>query len=105
MAKIPQYSIIISERTQKMLGAHIGFLAKVSAIAAREMRTEMMKAIRSLAIMPERFLFLEAEYLPPNKYHKMCVENRYLILYQIKDQKVYIDYIVDCRQDYGWLIK
>ncbi|MEL7622369.1 MAG: type II toxin-antitoxin system RelE/ParE family toxin [Clostridiales bacterium] len=105
MAKIPQYSIIISERTQKMLGAHIGFLAKVSAIAAREMRAEMMKAIRSLAIMPERFPFLEAEHLPPNKYHKMCVENRYLILYQIKDQKVYIDYIVDCRQDYGWLIK
>ena len=40
-----------------------------------------------------------------NKYHKMFVEKWYLILYQIKDQIVYVDYIVDCRQDYRWLVR
>lgn len=48
---------------------------------------------------------MNAEFIPLNKYHKMFVEKRYLILYQIKDRKVYVDYIVDCRQDYGWLIR
>jgi len=33
------------------------------------------------------------------------VGKRYLILYQIKGQMVYVDYIVDCRQDYEWLIR
>ena len=63
-----------------------------------------MNAIRSLSIMPERFPFLTAEFIPLNKYHKMFVEKYYLILYQIKDQTVFVDYIVDCRQDYGWLV-
>jgi hypothetical protein len=62
-----------------------------------------MDAIRSLAIMPERFPFLTAEFIPLNKYHKMFVKKYYLVLYQIKDQTVYVDYIADCRQDYGWL--
>lgn len=64
-----------------------------------------MDAIRSLSTMPERFSFLNAEFIPLNKYHKMFVEKWYLILYQIKDQKVYVDYIIDCRQDYGWLVR
>jgi hypothetical protein len=36
---------------------------------------------------------------------EIFIEKWYLILYQIKDQTVYVDYIVDCRQDYGWLVK
>ena len=42
--------------------------------------------------------------MPANKYHKMFVANWYLILYQIQDDTVFIDYILDCRQDYSWLI-
>lgn len=55
--------------------------------------------------MPQRFPFLNAEFIPPNKYHRMFVEKYYLVLYQIKDQTVYAEYIADCRQDYGWLLR
>ncbi len=37
-------------------------------------KNELMDAIRSLHQMPERFPFLEAEFIPPNKYHKMFAE-------------------------------
>lgn len=30
-------------------------------------------------------------------------QNWYLVLYQIRDDTVYIDYILDCRKDYNWL--
>lgn len=43
-------------------------------------------------------------YIMPNKYHKMFVEKRYLVLYQIQDDVVYVDYILDCRKNYSWLI-
>lgn len=105
MGKTQRFSIIVSERAQQMLGVHVRFLANVSIPAARKTKSELLKGIRSLADLPERFPFLEEEFLPPNKYHKMYIENWYLILYQIKDQTVYVDYIIDCRQDYGWLIK
>lgn len=105
MEKKPQYKVIVSDRARQMLVGHVRFLAQKSPIAARKIKNDLMDAIRSLYQMPELFPFLEAEFIPPNKYHKMFVEKWYLILYQIKDQTVYVDYIVDCRQNYGWLVK
>ena len=105
MEKIPQYKVIVSDRSRQMLASHVRFLAQKNPSAARKLKNKLMNALRSLYQMPERFPFLEAEFFPPNKYHKMFVEKQYLILYQIKDQTVYVDYIVDCRQDYGWLVR
>ena len=105
MENKPTYKVIISERARQMLASHIRFLAQKSPAAARKIKNDLMSAIRSLQQMPERFPFLMAEFIPPNKYHKMFVEKRYLILYQIKTQTVYVDYIVDCRQDYQWLVR
>jgi len=100
-----QYKVVVSERTRQMLAGHIRFLAQKSPNAARKLKNDLLSAIRSLSQMPERCPFMSHELIPPNKYHKMLVEKRYLILYQIKDQTVFIDYIVDCRQDYGWLVQ
>ena len=33
----------------------------------------------------------------------MIVRRRYMLLYQIKDLNVYVDYVLDCRRDYQWL--
>jgi len=100
-----QYKVVVSERTRQMLAGHIRFLAQKSPNAARKLKNDLLNAIRSLSQMPERCPFLSHELLPLNKYHKMFVEKRYLILYQIKDQTAFVDYIVDCRQDYGWLVQ
>jgi plasmid stabilization system protein ParE len=105
MEKKIQYKVIVSDRARQMLAGHVHFLAQKSPAAALKAKDNLMNAIRSLSIMPERFPFLTAEFIPLNKYHKMFVEKWYLILYQIKDQTVYVDYIVDCRQDYGWLAR
>ncbi|MCD8078716.1 MAG: type II toxin-antitoxin system RelE/ParE family toxin [Lachnospiraceae bacterium] len=87
-----------------MLGTHIRFMAQVNKKAAAAKKKEIMSAMRSLSQMPQRFPFFKGMYIPPNKYHKMFVEKWYLILYQIKDETVYVDYILDCRKDYDWLI-
>ncbi|MDR1192642.1 MAG: type II toxin-antitoxin system RelE/ParE family toxin [Peptococcaceae bacterium] len=100
-----RYKVIVSDRAKTMLGAHVKFIARVSPSAARDTKAKLLAAIRSLSDMPERFPFLDEEAVPRGKYHKMFVEQWYLLLYQIKDQTVYVDYIADCRQDYGWLIR
>lgn len=105
MEKMPQYKVIVSDRARQMLATHVRFMAQKSPSAARKVKNELMDAIRSLYQMPERFPFLETEFIPPNKYLKMFVEKWYLILYQVKNHTVYVDYIVDCRQDYGWLVR
>lgn len=105
MENRPQYKVLVSDRAHQMLASHIRFLAQKNPAAARQTKKDLMDAIRSLHQMPERFPFLKAEFIPPNKYHKMFVEKRYLVIYQIRNQTVYVDYIMDCRQDYDWLLR
>lgn len=99
-----KYKVIVSDRAKRMLGTHIRFMAQVNKDAAKAKKQELMEAMRSLERMPQRFPFFEEAYIPPNKYHKMFIEKWYLILYQIQDDTVYVEYIVECRKDYNWLI-
>ena len=100
-----KYKVIISDRSKEMLGMHIRFLAQISKTAATKLKSRLVEEIRSLQDMPQRYPFFNENYIPANKYHKLYVENWYLVLYQIKDDTVYVDWSVDCRQDYQWLLK
>ncbi|MEW6065492.1 plasmid stabilization protein [Desulforamulus profundi] len=99
-----RYHVIISERAGEMLVQHARFLAQVSTQAADKLRIDVVEAAKSLQEFPERGSWLADPVLPASKYRKLLVDKRYLLIYQIKDDTVYIDYMVDCRQDYVWLI-
>ena len=99
-----KYIVIVSDRAKEMLGVHIRFLAQINKSAAIELKNRLVMEMRSLEEMPQRYPFFNEPYLPANKYHKIFVKNNYLVLYQIKDNTVFVDWIVDCRQDYQWLL-
>lgn len=105
MTENKRYRVIVSDRAKRMLGTHIRFMAQVNKEAATAKKKEIMTAMRSLCQMPQRFPFFEEPYIIPNKYHKMFIEKWYLVLYQIQDDTVYVEYILDCRKDYSWLIR
>lgn len=99
-----KYRVIVSERATQMLVSHVVFLAQVSPEAAERLTTEFEKAANSLELMPQRCPWLTGEYIPRNAYRFILFEKRYMIIFQIVDDIVYADYVVDCRQDYSWLI-
>ena len=99
-----KYTVIISDRAKEMLGLHLRFLAQMNKPAAAKLKSRLIEEIRSLQEMPHRYPFFNESYIPPNKYHKLYIENWYLVLYQIRDNTVYVDWILDCRQDYQWLL-
>lgn len=105
MTENKEYKVVVSDRAKRMLGIHIRFMAQVNKKAAAAKKKEIMSALHSLSQMPQRFPFFDELYITPNKYHKMFVEKWYLVLYQIQDDMVYVDYIIDCRKDYSWLIR
>ena len=105
MAEIKHYQVIVSNKAKRMLAAHIRFLAQVSPKAAAAKKQEIMAALRSLEQMPQRFPFFNEPYIMPNKYHKLFIKKWYLVLYQIQDERVYVDYVLDCRGDYSWLLR
>lgn len=100
-----KYRVIVSERAAQMHVSHVAFLSQqVSPEAAERMTVEFEKAANSLQLMPQRCPWLTGEYIPRNAYRFILFEKRYMIIFQIVDDIVYADYVVDCRQDYSWLI-
>ena len=88
-----------------MLDKQIEYLAQISSDAAVKLKNAFLNEIRSLETMPLRYPLLQSEYIQSGKYRKMLVERRYLVIYQMKENTVYVDFIVDCRSNYGWLFK
>lgn len=105
MSKHTEYNVIVSDRAKRLVGKHALFLSQANPNAAAELKTKLVEAAASLASMPKCCPFFNEVYMPINKYHKLIVEKNYIILYQIKDYTVYVEYILDCRQDYQWLIR
>ena len=99
-----RFEVIISERAGEMLVRHVRFLAQVSPQAGDRFRQDIVTSIESLHYFPERGSWLSDPLLPANKYRKLQVSKRYLVVYQIKDSTVFIEYVIDCRQDYSWLL-
>ncbi|MGE4273509.1 MAG: type II toxin-antitoxin system RelE/ParE family toxin [Desulfitobacterium sp.] len=99
-----RYIVVISDEAAQMLVSHARFLAQVSEHAAmRLIQTFEVKA-KSLEQFPERNSWLVDPLIPSGKFRKLLLEKRYLLVYQIKGNTVYIDAVVDTRQDYGWLL-
>jgi len=104
MSDIVEYEVIVSDAAYAMLDGHVVFLARVSSQAAVNLMDEILGDIESLSQFPERFPIFDNEFIPDGRYRKMLSAKRYLILYEIDLKTVYVDYIIDCRQDFEWLV-
>ena len=99
------YSVVVSERAAQMLVSHASFLANVNVEAANRLTSEFVETANSLRNMPQRHPWLRGDYIPRNTYRFALFEKRYMLVFQIVDDIVYVDYVVDCRQDYRWLLQ
>ncbi|WP_027631036.1 type II toxin-antitoxin system RelE/ParE family toxin [Ruminiclostridium cellobioparum] len=98
------YRVIISDEATQMLVSHARFLAQVSESAALRLIEVFQEKTQSLEVFPERNPWLSDPLIPSGKYRKLLIEKRYLLIYKISGSTVYIDAVVDTRQDYGWLL-
>ena len=99
-----KYPVIVSDPARRMIERHYRFLLQTTPQGAEKMKTALLTSLKSLAELPERHPFLQSPYLPRNKYRKMVVEQRYLVLYQIHEDNVFVDLVIDGREDYQWLL-
>ncbi|MCL2512283.1 MAG: type II toxin-antitoxin system RelE/ParE family toxin [Oscillospiraceae bacterium] len=97
-----KYAVILARRADNMLIAHIDFLAQVSPSAARNLYADFNKSMILLSKNPFRQPFadeLDATGIPANTYRKKIFYNGYKALYIIENTTVYVDAIIDCRQE------
>ena len=98
------YKVVISDEAAQMLVSHARYRAQVSETAAQQLIAEFNAKVKSLEQFPERNPWLSDPLVPAGKYRKLLMAKRYLLIYQLKEDNVYADAVVDCRQDYGWLL-
>jgi hypothetical protein len=84
----------IREMLTETLGYRVGF----------KLIEDFKISAKSLERFPDYNPWISDSAMPVNKYRKLLFSNRYLLIYQIKQSIVCVDYIVDCRQDYRWLL-
>ncbi len=98
------YTVKITETSWEMLIDHARFLANVSVPAANRLIDTFIEMTGDLAFMPERNPWLEHDAIPFQRYRKVLFEKHYMTLYELQGSIVYIKAVVDCRQDYAWLL-
>ncbi len=99
-----KYNVILSDKAASMLINHVRFLAKVSAETAKKLHRDIIAEIKVLELMSESYPWISYGEIAANKYRKKLAAKRYLLIYQICGSTVYVDYVLDCRQDYKWLL-
>ena len=98
------YTLQITETAWEMLITHARFLANVSIPAANRLIETFVEITDSLAAMPERNPWLEHDAIPFQKYRRLLFAKHYMALYQIQENTIYVTAVIDCRQEYTWLL-
>lgn len=95
-----RYQVIVSPPAARMMVFHADFLAGASIEAAEKLLAEFQKTADSLSELPERGRRLAEEYIPFHKYRCFVFHKWYLLICQVIDNTVYVDYVIDGRQDH-----
>ena len=93
-----EYTVIIDPAVNDRMYDHFEFLARVSESAAERVLDDLVKDMYSLERLPYRNPVFNRPYLKSGKYRYMVSCERYLIVYQIVDNTIFIDDIQDSRQ-------
>jgi len=97
-----KYNVILAERADTMLLLHTEFLAQASPAAARRLISEFKKVKQRLNKDPLQFPFADELDVPgiANKTYRKCFfYGRYKAIFLVEDNDVFIDAIIDCRQE------
>ena len=97
------FQVIVSKRAAQQLVEQAAFVAQLEERLARQMVVDFRKAAYSLQSFPYRNPILRSDFFVTKKYRKMLFGKWYLLIYQIKGERVFVEYVIDGRQDYQWL--
>jgi plasmid stabilization system protein ParE len=99
------YDVRVTETAWEQLREHTRFLSGVSERAAARFVDEFIEKTGSLAQMPERCPWLNHDLLPFQKYRKLFFGKYHMALFEVHGKNVYVTAVIDCRQDFAWLLQ
>ena len=99
MSNTSKYHVLVSEKARDMLFEHARFLSQVSVQAAERLFDQFEDRVSSLEAMPERCAYYDNPFVLSRQYRKLPLGKYLLILFQVTDNTVYIELIIDGRAE------
>ena len=99
------FQVIVSKRAAQQLVEQAAFVARIEERLAHQLVADFRKAAASLQSFPYRNPIQRTDFFVTEKYRKMLFGKCYLLIYQIKGERVFVEYVIDGRQDYQWLLR
>ena len=90
--------VIVDPAVNDRMYDHFEFLAKVNEFAAERLLDQLADDMQSLEHLPYRNPVFNKPYLKSGKYRYMVSCEKYLIVYQVVGDTVFIDDVQDSRQ-------
>lgn len=95
-----KYLVKTSETVYFQINDSMSFLARVNKIAAKKDLNEILASIKTLEEFPERNPVVPNLEIIGRKVYKFPILNgRYIILYSIVENKVFVNKFLDSRKD------
>ena len=95
---MPEYKVIVSRRVSGNMLEHMTFISSVSVEAAERFVTEFEDVINRLEDNPLQYQ-IDTSFDNPDEYRRAFFARWYKCLFVVKGNRVYVDSVVDCRQD------
>jgi len=99
-----KYNVEVAENALSLLEKHLRFLANVSAKASYKINKEIFAKINTLKDNPFQYPVWQTNYELSHEYRRIIVNKRYLIIYFIDGNNVFVDYIFDTSMDNSKLL-
>lgn len=93
-----RYKVIVSKHVGEHLLEHISFISNVSLVAARDFISEYEEIINRLEDNPYEFQ-VDTSFENTYGYRRAIFAKWYKCLFVVEESIVYVDYVVDCRQE------
>jgi hypothetical protein len=81
---------------------HVEFLMRVSAEAAKQLSMDFSHLESTLCENP--FLWPVVPFPGKREYRSLVLQERYLVIFIIDNDIVYVETIIDARSQFSWLL-
>lgn len=99
MKNTKKFKVILARRADGMLLKHLELLRRMGFAALKKFRDEFEYLLRCLGENPMQFSLEEELHLPEGAYRSALFANRYKAIFLVEGDSVYLDAILDCRQN------
>ncbi len=94
-----QYKIIYSKEFYRNMSIHVAFLSNVSINASKKLKENLKDYINILEVYSRIGSKIEFGKKLPVQYRRLVISKKYILIYYVLKNNVYIDTLLDARQN------